>query len=134
MQIEPREVGRPTVITDEALRKLEEIFALGGSDKEACFYAGIGTTALYNYQQANPLFVERKAALKELPVLKARRTVEASLSNPEHAKWYLERKAKGEFAQRTENINVELPTPLFNLNELRKDDSPQENQQTLKEN
>lgn len=112
MQVK-NEIGRPTAFTEQLLKKLEEAFAFGATDKEACFYAGISPTALYNYQIRCPEFVERKEALKENPILKARQTVINSLDNPEHAKWYLERKAKNEFAQRHENINVELPVPLL---------------------
>lgn len=84
--------GRPTIMTPETLNKLEEVFALGGSDKEACFYAGISHQTLYNYQENNPDFVERKEALKETPVLKARRTVVKSLEDPNSAWKMLERK------------------------------------------
>lgn len=82
-------------MTQDVLNKLEEIFALGGSDKEACFYAGISHQTLYNYQNENPEFVERKEALKEKPVLRARRTVVSSLEEDVDSAWkFLERKDK----------------------------------------
>jgi len=89
--------GRPTVMTPETISKLEEVFAIGGSDEEACFYAGIGKTTLYNYQQDNPEFVERKEALKEKPILKARQTIVKGLDDVHNAQWYLEKKKKNEF-------------------------------------
>lgn len=95
-------VGRPTVMTPETIKKLEEVFAIGGTDKEACFFANISHQTLYDYQKLHPEFVERKEALKENPILKARRTVVNSLDNPVTAQWFLERKKKTEFAQRTE--------------------------------
>ena len=95
-------VGRPTLMTDEVIRKLEEVFAIGGTDQEACFYAGICHQTLYDYQNKYPQFVERKEALKERPILKARQTIVKALDDPEQAKWYLERKKKKEFAQRNE--------------------------------
>lgn len=95
-------VGRPTVITEEVLRKLEEVFAIGGTDAEACFYANIGTTALYEYQEKHPEFAERKEALKERPILKARQTIVKGLDDDKNAQWYLERKRKKEFSVRTE--------------------------------
>lgn len=91
------DVGRPTIMTPETISKLEEIFSLGGSDEEACFYADIGKTTLYNYQKEFPEFVERKEALKETPILKARRTVVKALEDPSHAFKFLERKKRGEF-------------------------------------
>lgn len=117
--------GRPTVMTDEVLAKLEYVFAMGGTDTEAIFYAGISKDALYDYQKEHPEFTERKEALKESPILKARTTVIESLEHPDHAKWYLERKTKGEFANQQKNYNAEITNSetmteeqKSNLNEL----------------
>lgn len=96
------EIGRPTIMTPETISKLEEVFSIGGSDNEACFYAGIGKSTLYNYQQEHPEFVERKEALKERPILKARQTVVKSLDDADMALKFLERKKKDEFSLRTE--------------------------------
>lgn len=96
------EVGRPTVMTPETLHKLEEVFALGGTDTEACFYANIAPATLYKYQKECPEFIERKEALKETPILKARRTVVNSLNDPTHAFKFLERKKKSEFGANVE--------------------------------
>lgn len=74
-------------MTDDVILKLEEVFALGGTDKEATFYAGISMSTLYKYQEENPDFVERKEALKESPVLLARRTVVASLKDDTNSAW-----------------------------------------------
>jgi len=35
-------------------------FLISGTDEEACLYAGIGMSTLYNYQKENPVFQERK--------------------------------------------------------------------------
>ena len=96
--------GRPTVLTPETIQKLEEAFALGASDGEACFFADISNTTLYNYQLKNPGFIERKNSLKESPILKARtEVINGFKGNPELALKYLERKRKKEFSLRTEN-------------------------------
>ena len=95
--------GRPTSMTPETIAKLDEVFSIGGSDEEACFYANIGKTTLYNYQQEHPEFVERKEALKERPVLKARQTVVQKLGESySNAMDYLSRKRKLEFSARSE--------------------------------
>jgi len=94
--------GRPSVITESVLSKLEYAFSLGCSDTEACLYADIGASTLYAYQVEHPEFQERKAELKENPVLKARTTIYENLHNPNTAQWYLERKKKDEFSQKTE--------------------------------
>lgn len=94
--------GRPTKMTEATIKKLEEAFAIGASDGEACFYADISKVTLYSYQKENPEFLNRKEALKERPVLLARQTVlKAIESDPATAKWYLERKMNKEFATRT---------------------------------
>lgn len=89
--------GRPTKMTEATLKKLEEAFAFGSTDEEACFYADISHQTLYNYQKENPDFVERKEALKQRPILQARRTVVNNLDKPEYAFKYLEKKRKDEF-------------------------------------
>lgn len=109
-------VGRPTIMTPELISKLEEIFALGGSDLEACFYAGIGKTTLYNYQKENPEFVERKESLKETPILKARRTVVSALSDPNHAFKFLERKKRAEFGPTLE-LSGEVTSKIISIDE-----------------
>ena len=86
--------GRPPVIDEEKLRKLEYAFAMGCSDKEACLYADIAPSTLYDYQLAHPAFAERKDQLKETPVLKARTTVFNGLSKVPTAQWLLERRSK----------------------------------------
>ena len=96
-------MGRPTKIDKIVIGKLEEVFALGGNDDEACFYAGIAPETLYYFQKMNPYFAKRKAALKQRPILKARQTVVHALSEPDTARWFLERKRKNEFSLRTEH-------------------------------
>lgn len=96
-------VGRPTAMTKEVIGKLEQAFAYGASDKEACFYAGINPDTLYEYQKKHPEFTERKEALKEQPILAARQKVVQEIKNDvKNAQWYLERKRKDEFSNRSE--------------------------------
>lgn len=90
--------GRPTVMTERVLDKLNQAFAIDCTDVEACLFAGISDDALYKYQRENPEYIKRKAQLKEMPVLQARTTVVTHLQeDPGSAKWYLERKKKDEF-------------------------------------
>lgn len=89
------------------LKKLEEAFAFGASDLEACFYADISTAALYAYQKNNPEFLLRKEKLKERPVLIARQSVLKQMSTDgDLALKYLERKKKDEFSTKTEVENT----------------------------
>ena len=72
-------VGRPTAMTKETIQKLEDAFSWGCTDLEACCNADISKSTLYNYCDANPKFMERKEILKNQPVMKARRVVQAAL-------------------------------------------------------
>lgn len=114
--------GRPTVMDNLSIKKLEEVFAIGGTDEEACFFANISMATLYNYQKKHPEFLERKEALKQRPILKARTTVVASLDDPIIAMRYLEKKKRDEFGL---NIDIrdtsqeeEADTAITKLNKL----------------
>ncbi len=72
-------VGRPLIMTPDVIQKLEDAFSWGCTDLEACCNADISKSTLYNYCDANPKFMERKEILKNQPVMKARRVVQAAL-------------------------------------------------------
>ena len=83
--------GRPSSVTPETLAKLEQAFSLGCSDLEACIYADV--------------------------VLKARTVVAEALKNKDEntAKWYLERKARDEFAAKQEVAVGNLESSPFKI-------------------
>lgn len=95
--------GRPiTVDTPETRQKIEEATALDASIEEVCFYANISRESYYQLIKKDKEFSDRLEALRNNPILKARKTITDKLNEPEHAKWYLERKAKREFSSRNE--------------------------------
>ncbi len=113
-------MSRPTVMTPEVIAKLEEAFAWGCTDVEACLWAGIAEPTLYLYQDKNPKFIERKKALKETPVLLSRKAVVNAIKKGDRvtAKAYLDRKKKDEFSTRSEvtgKDGKDLPTPILKL-------------------
>jgi len=57
------------------LAKLCEVWCLDGSDAEAAFFAEISPSSLSRYLDANPDVAARKNALKERPILLARRAI-----------------------------------------------------------
>lgn len=99
--------GRKTVMTPEKISKLEQAFSMGCSDLEACLYADIGKTTLYNFQKDNPEFAERKEQLKESLVLKARTVIADALNRKDEntARWYLEKKKRNEFGK-DDGLNI----------------------------
>lgn len=93
-------VGRPTVMTEEVVQKLEYAFMRGLTDIEACSYADISRSTLHNYCEENPEFLHRKEELKQHPTAKARLNVTEAIEkgDADMSKWWLERKAKDEFS------------------------------------
>jgi hypothetical protein len=54
------------------VQKLEQVWAVDGTDTEAAFFADISPAALCEYLKSHPKIAERKEALKNRPVLLAR--------------------------------------------------------------
>lgn len=103
---EEKGVGRPTVMTEEVIGKLEEAFSNGGTDKEACFIAGIHPDTLYVYCKENPEFSERKEQLKEMIKYHAKTNIANAIKfdkSTSLSAWYLEKKSRKEFGQ---NVDV----------------------------
>lgn len=100
--------------TPEVISKLEQAFAIGSSTREACFFAGISESTYYQWCKDNPSLMERMKLLKQKPVLKSRQVVMTALNNNDvaTARWYLERKCKDEFSQRSEVSTVEPVTEI----------------------
>jgi len=98
--------GRPSKMTKEVVKKLEEAFAIDATITEACFYANISRETFYNWMKANKKLFDRLEELRANPVLTARTTVvNAIKTDPDMAMRYLERKRKGEFSPRIETDN-----------------------------
>ncbi len=115
--------GRPTKMTKATIQNLEDAFKWGCTDLEACLNADISKSTLYNYQEANPKFLERKERLKENPILLARKSVVDSMaSKPNIAMEYLTKKKSDEFAEKikTESTVKHGLTPevLDKINEI----------------
>jgi hypothetical protein len=80
------------------LQKLDIAFSMGCTDEEACLFANISKSALYEYQKKKPEFLEQKELSKFKPILKARMTVVDNLDkDPNFAFKFLERKKRDEF-------------------------------------
>ena len=111
--------GRPTVMTEERVKKLELGFLKGLNDTECCNYVGISRQTLYDYCAKHPEFADRKEELKTHPSTTAKLNVVEAIENGdvELSKWWLERRNKAEFSTRQEieadvkndvTINIEL--------------------------
>lgn len=132
------EEGKYTKLTPETVNKLEEVFALDGTIEEACLFADISRQTYYNWIKDNKDMEERFDILRQSPFLKARRTIEKSLDNPQYAFEYMKRKKKNEFSERQEMTGADgkdLPTPIIKLepNAIQRNNSNEEDTEPNKE-
>lgn len=97
-------MARPRKITKAVIQMLEEGFHMGLTDREACSYAGIGASTLYDYCRENPQFSEQKELLKENVRAKAKINIYHAIEEGDIpiSKWYLERRSRAEFSTKQE--------------------------------
>lgn len=94
--------GRPTVMTQDTVNKLEYAFSIGSSVEEATHYAGISRQTFYAWSKEHPEFSDRMDDLRMKPVLKARISIFNSLNDPHQARWYLTKKRPEEFGDKVD--------------------------------
>jgi hypothetical protein len=92
-------MGRPTVINETAVRKLERAFKDGLSVSEACFVSGIGRTTYYEHKASDEDFANKMELAKAYITIKAKKAVVHAIDggNVPAARWWLEHKARNEF-------------------------------------
>lgn len=84
--------GRPTVMDEKTIGKLEAAFMIALSDEKACAYAGIDESVLYDYQKINPKFAKRKEQLKKMLGIAAQQTIANAIKRNSTDAWkYLEK-------------------------------------------
>lgn len=97
-------VGRPTVMDEATVAKLEDAFSKGCTVTEACLLSEISRNTYYDYIKENPAFSDKVETLKERVTLHARMNLAASIASGDltDSKWYLERKKRDEFSLKQE--------------------------------
>ena len=95
--------GRPTVMTEEAIAKLESSLMEGQTILDACFVAGISKDAYYDYVNNNPGYNDRVDLLRNTPNLKAKKAIDNALDigDKDIAKCHIERK-EPDYAKKSE--------------------------------
>jgi hypothetical protein len=94
----------------EVISKLEYVWAMRGTDTQAAAFADISRVTLWRLLKSRPDVLKRKERLLQLPVLKALKTVNDSLEDPDHAKWFLERVMPNEFGLKNKEQPSSGPT------------------------
>lgn len=112
MAIDGTNRGRPTVMTDAIVSKIEYGFMKGLNVTECCHYADISRNCFYEYLEKNPDFKDRIEELKSNPSTKAKLNVVEAIENGDTdlSKWWLERKNRDEFSLKQEiqaNVSYE---------------------------
>jgi hypothetical protein len=111
--------GAPTVMTKDTLQLLREAFTWGCTDTEACCYADISTSTLYNYCKENPDFLELKNKLKDMPIMKAKKIQFDELENNSisQANKVIDRKEGQKIKQEVSGVdgNPIVTTSTFNF-------------------
>jgi hypothetical protein len=102
--------GRPTVMTDDVVRKLLEAFAVGANDTEACSFAEISRSTYALHKSTNEEFSDKIDRMKDKLPLKAKSELAKLLNSGDSStvKWYLERVRRHEYSTRTESENKVL--------------------------
>lgn len=107
--------GRPTVVTPEVVRKLEQAFAIDATVTEACSYAGISRDTFYRWREQNPELSDKLESLREQPVLAMRQAaIKLGTAAYTTSMDYLSRKRPDEFGNRSkvEHAGVIATTPV----------------------
>lgn len=94
--------GRPTVLTEKVIQKLEDAYLSDATHGEAAIYAGIALSTLNLYKKQNPEFSDRIEKLRGQTGLKAKINIRKSIEDGDKpdSKWYLERRDP-EFKQKS---------------------------------
>jgi PBSX family phage terminase large subunit len=105
-KIQAKRGAKPKLNKKNIAELMEPYFKMGLSDLDCCRQAGLSHTALLTYYERNPGEQERLAALKSKPTLLARKIVLQAMAGSKEddkepdinlAKWWLEKKDRGEF-------------------------------------
>jgi hypothetical protein len=99
-KIQKPKIGRPSVINEDTVRKLEASLASGFGVSAACHYSGISTSTYYEHQALDKDFSDKMSLAEDWSTFRARQVILQAINNGDikAAQWWLERKAKFEFA------------------------------------
>jgi len=100
--------GRPTKKDDEIVKKLENIFKIGGTVEEAITYGGISKQTFYNWIKDDEGFLTKMEQARYFADIAAKNVVVRAITKDkdlETAKWWLE---KREFKNKTPAVAVQF--------------------------
>lgn len=85
--------GRPQIMTESTIQKLEEGFAKGLNVMECCLFADISKSTYYNFTTEHPEYLERFETLKSNVKMIAKMNLydKIKVGDDYNSRWYLER-------------------------------------------
>lgn len=77
--------GRPSALTPEVVKKLEDSFHIDSTVEDACKYAGISKVTFYKYYEKDELFMNKIDAARMAPGMKARLVLVSQMDSTNEA-------------------------------------------------
>ena len=77
--------GRPSALTPEVVKKLEDSFRIDSTVEDACKYAGISKVTFYKYYEKDELFMNKIDAARMAPGMKARLVLVSQMDSTNEA-------------------------------------------------
>lgn len=113
-------VGRPSKYSEAVVGKLEIAFRNDFNVQEACDFAEINRDTFYEWIKNKPEFSDRMEAAKSHPKRMAKMKVIKAIEegDVDVAKWFLERRAKEEYAPKHEMAVGQLNECKDKLDEM----------------
>jgi len=105
------QTGRPTVMTQNTVQKLEEALKEGFSVDMACHVSGISRSTYYDHINSNSSFSYKMELAQDWVTQRAKQVVANAIDSGDlkAAQWWLERKARSEFS----NPTAQKPEPTI---------------------
>ncbi len=109
--VSENKAGRPTVITPKVVSKLEALFSVGLTVREACLESGISHEAYYSRVRSDEQFADKMANAQNNLTNTAKKVVAYKLMDQDAktAMWWLDRLDKKEMAKQ-QAVTDGLPT------------------------
>ena len=101
--------GRPTKYSPERLSRLTTALSAGNTRKDSCAYAGISEDTLQYWMKTRPGFAEEVTEAEAGAAVRNVAIVSWAANNGvwQAAAWWLERRRKADWAQRTEHTGAD---------------------------
>lgn len=98
------------VMTESTVRKLDEAFMMGFSDREACMYVGIPYSTFTSWLERHEDYRTKKEDLKSHPKILVKKNIYGALKEGDldTSKWYADRKMKDDGFTTKQEIDANL--------------------------